>query len=248
MRTIPCLVALIWTLPAWAALPPSLYEGQTIVTGTTVTRPEGLARCLREVLVKVSGDPALESDPRVTKLTGEAGSMAEDFVYFDRMSDIPYHDEQGSRDRPFTLIAHFAPARIDAALASLGSAPWRADRPRLLFRVAVTDRKGASFPMTADRDDDERLREALLAAGAQYGMPVVLQPQAQLGAKPPPDVVLLSGTLRWSDQQAGWVGDWRLDWHGRAHRWGISGVSFDDAFRDAVRGGMGVLSGHAGGR
>jgi hypothetical protein len=42
------------------------------------------------------------------------------------------------------------------------------------------------------------------------------------------------------------VGAWHLTWRGRDHAWGISGVSFDAAFRDAMQGALAVLSGHAG--
>ncbi len=45
---------------------PSLYTAMAIVTGTDMrSRPAGFARCLREVLVKVSGNPALATWIRV---------------------------------------------------------------------------------------------------------------------------------------------------------------------------------------
>ncbi|MCW3474988.1 DUF2066 domain-containing protein [Limobrevibacterium gyesilva] len=238
---LPCLAA-----TAQAAGWQDLYQSSAIVTGTVATtRADGLAQCLRDVLVKVSGNPALLDDPRVDALGGTAAELVEDFAYLDRQSDMPRHDEQGSRDRPFTLIAHFAPTKIDAALAALGEQPWRADRPPLLVRITVRDRN-ATFPMTADADADERQRQALLASAERYGMRVVLLPKDRLavGAAPPGSVPL-DGTLTWSDAAFGWVGEWRLAWQGRDIAWGITGVSFDEAFRNAVRGAMGVLSGHA---
>jgi uncharacterized protein len=220
------------------------YGTETIVSGTvTETRADGLARCLRDVLVKVSGDPRLLDDPRIDALEGKPADLVEDFAYIDRMSDLPHHDEQGSRDRPFTLIVHFSPPKIDAVLARLGEGPWRGERPPLLIRVTVRDRTGASFAMTADADADERLREALLAAADRYGMRVVLPPAGQPASLPAG--VPLTGTLVWSDADFGWNGDWHISWDGNDYRWANRGVSFDGAFRNAVLGAMAVLAGHS---
>jgi hypothetical protein len=239
---LPHLVATVWLTMAGPVAAADLYQAQTIVSGTVLTtRAEGLAECLRSVLVKLSGNPALAGDPRLDALGTRADTLLDSLAYIDRMSDSPYHDEQGSRDRPFTLIARFNPARTDAALARLGEHPWRARRPTLAIDVMVQDHS-ASYSMTADGDNGERQREALLAAGQLYAMPIALP--ATTGIPRHPAGIALHGTLRWSDDAAGWVGDWHLDWRGRDHRWGISGVSYDDAFRNAVGGAMGVLSGH----
>lgn len=221
-----------------------LYEGRAIITGTDDRqRLEGFDHCLRDVLVKVSGNPALLGDARVVPFEVEAESVAEDFAYQDRMSDVPLHDEQGTRDRPYELSVRFAPEKIDAILAKLGEKPWLAVRPPLVLQIMIR-RDGSSFPLTADDFRDERLREAAIAAGDKYGMRVVLRPKAVLAAPPPvPGAVPLRGTLTWSPAEFGWVGAWRLRWGGRDHDWGISGVSFDEAFRDAVRGAMQLLAG-----
>ena len=54
----------------------------------------------------------------------------------------------------------------------------------------------------------------------------------------------LSGSLVWSDEALGWVAKWRFDFEGRTYRWEIRGVSFDAAFRNALRGAAQVLSGN----
>jgi hypothetical protein len=227
--------------PARAVDDRVLCEGSAFVTGTRdETRAEGLAHVLRDVLVKRSGDPALSHDARVDPLAANAGQMVEDYLYLDRLSDQPKHDEQGTRDRPFTLIARFAPAKIDAALASLGDMPWLAERPALLARVTITDSKGGTYPLSADGGNDERHRQALLAAAIRFGMHLVLEPVGQTTV-PAADTLLVTGTLRWSDADAGWVGAWRSG----KRAWGIKGVSFDDAYRDLVWGAMAIASGHA---
>ena len=96
-----------------------LYQATAIVTGfDTRSRPAGFAHCLREVLVKVSGEPRLHDDPRTADLAGHADALVASFSYVDQLAGIPYHDEQGTYDRPYNLTVHFDPARIDKALPS----------------------------------------------------------------------------------------------------------------------------------
>ena len=94
------------------------------------------------------------------------------------MTDIPHHDEQGTRDRPWDYIAHFDPAGVAAALARWVSGVWPGPRPRLLARIVVQEQDGHAYPLSNDADDGERQREALLAAAARFGMRVALPPRA----------------------------------------------------------------------
>jgi hypothetical protein len=239
---------------------PHLYESVAIVTGTDLrSRPSGFARCLTDVMVKVSGNPALASDPRVAAVAAHADTMVVDYDYWDRMSGIRHHDSQGADDRPYNLTARFDPAKVDAALAELGEKPWGADRPPLYAFVDVQARAG-SHTLTSDGEASYGQNDAMSAAGTRYGLPVRLPTQADLRSRSeedpprtaataafPQDAPLLIGTLAWSDAALGWVGSWHLVWQGHAHAWSIRGVNFDEAFRDGVRGAMGVLSGHDGG-
>jgi hypothetical protein len=227
---------------------PDLYSSRTIVTGSDLrSRPEGMAQCLRDVLVKVSGDLALRDDARIGALAARADAYVSDFAYEDRMWSVPMKDEQGSRDRPYDLTVHFVPARIDAALRSLGVPPWRAPRPPLLIDIVI-ERDGARFPLTADGAPDERAREAALDAAERYAMRLVLKPTngaAVSGKTEDESAVRLSGSLRWDHAAVGWVGEWGVDWGGAKRSWGIGGVSLDEAFRNAVGGAMQVVSGHS---
>ncbi len=235
------LLLLLLTAPARAT---GLYEAATITTGMDApARPAALAACLAQVLAKVSGNPALLDDQRVAALGPAAPGLLAGLAYLDRMSDEPKHDEQGTRDRPYDLIARFDPQGVDAALLGLGEAPWRTnrDRPSILVDVAITPRDGPIMPLRADTDPDERHRAALLAAADRFGIPVLLSP---VTGPPPLATTTLRGSMVWQDAAAGWVGAWSLLWQGREHSWRIAGVSFDEAYRNAVAGGAAVLSGH----
>jgi uncharacterized protein len=86
------------------------YEADAIVTGTDMRqRPWGMAQCLREVLVKASGDPRLKDDPRLLELTSHADRFVASFDYADLMAGIPKKDDQGSYDRPHKLTVRSTP-------------------------------------------------------------------------------------------------------------------------------------------
>jgi uncharacterized protein len=113
---------------------------------------------------------------------------------------------------------------------------------------------------------DPDMREALANAAQRYGLTVNLPSVAILqdnqinidtAESIPVDRLLkvaalsdselpLVGDLRWSDAALGWVAKWRLAVNGRRHRWSVSGVNCDEAFRNAFRGAARVPSGNGG--
>jgi uncharacterized protein len=240
-----------------AQAPRDLYQAVAIVTGTDMrSRPIGFAKCLRDVLVKVSGEPRLHDDPRVAPLAAHADQYVTSFSYVDRMAGRPVHDEQGTRDRPFNMTVKFAPGEIDRLLARLGERPWRGPRPVVVPVLAV--RLGtASYLLSAGAEDGVQQRDVLADVAGQFGMRVSFPSDARLaswgvraGAFPSPAVAsspeqaMVAGTLRFDESIPGWVGAWKMRWRGTDYAWGIRGVNYDDAFRDLMRGVVRIASGH----
>jgi hypothetical protein len=262
--SIACLAVLTFGDGAAAANVDDLYQARTIVTGQgEVSRRGGFADCLEQVLVKASGDPWLLDDPKVTVMAENAGTLVADFQYQDRMAGIPVHDEQGTHDRPYDLTVSFDPARIDAALRSLGHEPWGAPRPRVVVLVAV--RLGTTaYLLASDGERGRDQREAFADAAERFGIPIALPDQAALvkaglsyeslstidlrgldaAARTIGGDLALDGSMRWSEAALGWIADWHLGAQGKSYRWRIRGVSFDDAFRNAMAGAAQILSGH----
>ena len=235
-----------------------LYQADTIVTGTDMRqRPWGFAQCLREVLVKVSGDPRLRQDARVAALAADADRFVASFDYVDLMAHLRRNDDQGSYDRPHRLTVHFDPAKIDAALAALGDAPWRVARPVIVPILLVRGPKPPPYLLSAEAPAGREQRGSLVEAAHEFGMTVRLPSDAELAAWgvaadhfPPQEIVraapgeaLVLGTLTWSETLPGWIGKWRANWRGGARDWGISGVNYDAAFRDIVAGVVRLASG-----
>ncbi|MGA8401434.1 MAG: DUF2066 domain-containing protein [Stellaceae bacterium] len=241
---------------------PALYQAYEIVTGTDMRqRPWGFAQTLREVLVKVSGDPRLKTDPRTAPLAERAADFVACFRYADEMADVPLHDEQGTYDRPYKLTVTFAPAKIDALLATLDDHPWRGERPAVVPVLLVHGRKPPPYLLTADAPAGAEQRGAFATAAGQFGLKFRIPTNAQLAAwavtlnhfpsaLPPaavreaPKEAIVLGTLDWSETLPGWIGKWRMRWHNVDHEWAVRGVNYDAAFRDIVAGVELIASGN----
>jgi hypothetical protein len=254
--------------PAFAATPSrfdiALYQARTIVTGQRdETRIPGLERCLRDVLVRVSGDPRLADHPKLADLQKRAQEPVARIDWRDLYAKKKLKDEQGTRDRPYEMTVEYDLPKIDAMLAELGSRPWLGDRPRLVVFLAV-HHIGTSYMLDSTIDTGELQRESFQDAAYKYGLQVKIPgkdifdkakatldtlPELALSALDPfTDKSVgeqpLAGTLKWNKQLLGWEADWRLMAGHTQHRWGIKGVNFDAAFRDAIGGAAQILSGN----
>jgi uncharacterized protein len=258
-------IALLCTTSASAAADESdLYRTTVFVTGRgDAERMRGTGLAFQEVLVKVSGDPRLAHNRHVADIGKQAGALVASYDYRDRMQGLALHDEQGTRDRPYDLTVHFDPAKIDASLASLGSAPWTEPRPRLAMFLAIQDQQ-TRYVLAQDGARGLSQRQALAAVAAKRALPLELPKEAlldaehltydALAARTPPELApaakaaggdaALSGTLVWTESVLGWSARWHMAAQGKDYRWGVSGVSFDDAFRNAIDGALEILSGH----
>jgi hypothetical protein len=242
------------------ACPPDIgpmYRASAIVTGADMRqRPWGFAQTLREVLVKSSGDPRLEDDPRIGQLAAHADRFVACFNYVDIMAGLPLHDDQGTSDRPHELNVYFVPAKIDAALARLSDKLWHGERPVILPVLLVRGRKPPAYVLSAEIPAGEEQRGAFVAAAGRFGMKVRLPSDSELGhwgasvghfpgelpASSAGEAVVV-GTLDWCETLPGWIGRWRMRWRGALYAWGIGGVNYDAAFRNIVRGVVLVASG-----
>ncbi|PLP59681.1 DUF2066 domain-containing protein [Mesorhizobium loti] len=236
-----------------------LYRAQSVTNGFgDANRARALAPSLTEVLVKVSGDPRLTGDPRVGGMAARAADYVRDFSYRDLLNNRPPHDEQGTYDRPQYLTTDFVPDKIDALLASLGRKPWTT-RPEIIAFFDIEPMKGSVFTLAKDSEAPQAadMRTALEVAARQAGMPVALPGESDIE---PPEArksealattakvlggdMAVAGTLAWRAEALGWVGDWRLVANSKDYRWQVRGVSFDDAFRNAILGTAQILSGN----
>ena len=201
-----------------------MYQADAIVTGTVMRqRPWGFALTLREVLVKSSGDPRLNDDPRTAQLAVHADRFVACFDYVDMMAAVPLHDDQGTSDRPHKLTVYFIPAEIDALLAQFGDKPWRGERPIVVPVLLVHGRKPPPYVLSAEIPAGEEQRGSFATAAQQFGMDVRVPSDAELLAwgasvghfpgEPPPSSAgeaIVVGRLDWNETLPGWMGKWRM--------------------------------------
>jgi hypothetical protein len=246
---------------AEAPCPPGidpLYQADVIVTGTDMRqRPWGFAQTLRSVLVKSSGDPRLKDNPRTADLAAHADESILCFSYTDMMAGIPLKDDQGTYDRPHKLTVTFDPTKIDAILAQFGDKPWRGERPVIVPAILVRGPKPPPYLLSAETPRGVEQRGAFATWAGELDTKARIPSDAELigwgftadrlPADPPPSPdgeIIVAGTLGWSETLPGRVGKWHCRWHGADHSWGISGVSYDAAFRNMIGGVMQLASGN----
>jgi len=236
------------------------YQAFDIVAGYNLerTRRAGFAHCLPEVLVRVSGEPRLEHDPRVADLAAHADALVASYDYSDFLVRMgPVHDDQGTGDeRPYDLVVRFDHAKIDAVLRDLGTSPWQGPHPQVVPVLAVKGFTG-TYLLSAEVNAGAAQRGSLAAAATRYGLSLSMPSEAELAAwgvaadgfpspraEPQEERALVAGTLYFDEAKPGWVGSWQMRWRGADYAWGISGVNYDEAFRSLMRGVARVASGH----
>ncbi|MFI5012391.1 MAG: DUF2066 domain-containing protein [Hyphomicrobiales bacterium] len=236
-----------------------MYQATVIVTGTDMrSRPIGFSRALRQVLVKVSGEPRLQDDPRVAELAAHADALVASFGYVDQMAGIKVHDDQGTYDRSYDLTVRFDRERIDKALAALGERPWRGERAMVVPVLRVRGVVGPPYLFSAEAPAGADQRVSFFNSGIKYGIALRVPTDTELAAwgasldrvavpsaPPAADQVFVTGSLEFQESEPiGWVGSWRMRWHEADFAWRVSGVNFDEAINDLARGAMRVMSGH----
>lgn len=215
--------------PAAAPFPDQLVTATVRADAPGRSDPApALRRALGIVLAKLSGNPALEGDARVSAL--DLAPLVLDLSYEDVLIDKPLRDEQGTYDRPFLLSVRFAEAGLRDALAALGERPWPGPRPRVAPMLTLRFRDGQERALTADDPLVDRPRAALTAAGTRYALPIALPLRG--AASPPAGAVPVSGRLEWVEAEFGWRA--AFDMGGQV--WGVGGASLDEAFRALVGG------------
>jgi hypothetical protein len=235
----------------------AFYQATVIVTGTDMrSRPRGFAECLRDVLVKLSGEPRLRDDPRVAELAPHADTFVTSFNYVDPRAGQKVHDDQGTYDRSYNLTVRFDPVRIDKTLVDLGEEPWRGERP-VVVPILTVRGFASSYLLSAESPAGADQRAAFTGVAQDFGLTVRFPTDAEFAAwsvtpgqvpsppsASPPNEALVAGTLTFDRTLPGWVGSWQMRWRGVEYDWQVSGVNYDGAFRDIVRGVVRVASGH----
>jgi hypothetical protein len=190
MKIRACISALLAVLlPALARgqdVPEQLYKAEVIVTGKgELERGRGFREGLKEIFIKLTGDPAVASGDKLLPYLDEAGSFMRKYTYEDRMKHLPVRDEQGTRDRPHFLRMTADAEKTDAAIKSLGFEIWRGrpeigvyltvQDPRRTFTVGAETAKPPALPalpipIASERYDGYEQREVVKSIAIHRGL------------------------------------------------------------------------------
>jgi hypothetical protein len=244
------LAGLTGGMPGAAAQSDMLYRGEAIVTGQLMPeRLRGFGLGAEEVLIKLTGDPALAATPEGRSVIAKAPEMVAEHSYEDRMKDIPVHDEQGTRDRPYFLRMLFDPAKFDAALAGAGIEAWQGERQKVAIWLGIRDARG-TYIVTRTANQGFEQREVLKEASRRRAVPIVLpeegqtavayhdieqgeQGKLQEASEPSGTACILYGVLEF-DGQSHWNVGWHAFGNGIDAQWRMTGVTFDQALKGAI--------------
>jgi uncharacterized protein len=182
------------------AVPEALFKAEVIVTGREEPeRSRGFREGIEEIVLKLTGEYGLKNSDKLSPFLASAGSFIREFSYEDRMKNIPVHDEQGTRDRPFFLRMIADEPKLSAALAKEGLAIWTG-RPEVEILLTVQDARGrfliaSEDPTAADHDflgfriahmhfDGYEQREVLKSIATKRGLIIALPEAGDLPFRP----------------------------------------------------------------
>ena len=223
-----------------------LYSGEAPVADQSdEQRAAGMSAALSQVVVKLTGDPAVVSREAVAKALGEAGRYAQRYSY---RQDVVA--EGGQPQVKLTLVAQFDRAAIDRLLRDFGLKAWSAARPPVLVFLAVDDGNGLRLVT----DPADAAAQPLLQAAQQRGLNLALPnladaDAAALGAQAAwsgdlaalapqaaraQTALLLVGQLRRLGEQ--WSAHWTLSDGSAPQSWDGSDASLDALLAQAAAG------------
>lgn len=201
-----------------------VYEARvTVPDRSTEARTAAVRTALSEVLVRLSGDPAVVSNPAGKALLADPSRHLQQYQY-----------EGDAATGGMFLRAGFAAAPLDAALREQGLALWGRERTPVLTWVAVDD--GQRRYLLGAEDDDPlvaQLRAAARRQNLELVLPLLdLEDQSKVtftrvqegdldalmaaSARYQPQAVLV-GSLQ--SAASGWSGRWGLRHAGSDSQW-----------------------------
>lgn len=223
------LVLCLWMggIQGVPAVSAPLYEAEVPVADQSAgTRGAALRSAMTEVLVRVSGDRAVERQPGVATLLAEPGPYVQQFGY---------RPAPAAGELPWRLWVRFDGAGLERAMRDRGLPYWGRERPETLVWVAVE--QDGRRQLLGEPDASE-VKDRLQAAARRRGLPLIfplmdledrtrvnfsdvwggfLEPVLAASARYRPQALLV-GRLHQSDTGA-WQASWTLRVQESEQRW-----------------------------
>jgi hypothetical protein len=240
-----CLLAALWLASvSQAETVRNLYQAESPVMGQSgEVRAAGIQNAFAQVLVKVSGDRGLLSNPEIGQLLKRASSYVQQYRY--RMLETQVSDKA---DR--LLWVSFDERGVNRLLRQSGIPVWGVTRPTVL--IWLGEERGASRSLVSF-ERQGGLKSVVKRAAGDRGLPLVLPlmdvqdrnalPVSDLwggfesdirraSGRYLPDVILVG---RLSDQGGEWRGEWSLYLPDKVNRWQTRAASKQALAREGLQ-------------
>lgn len=255
-----CLVfGVLISVAAPAAVIKNLYEAEVPVDGqSSQERADAVRTALNQVLIKVTGNREISSEPKVGDLLDNAGRYVQQYRYR-QLHGNPVAGIPESTVRE-VLWVHFDPAAITRYLSSMQIPVWGKTRSAALLWLAV-DQGDQRYIVAGDRAGD--LQQVILQEAARRGMRVFLplfdlEDQLNIGfadvwgdfeqsidkasQRYQADVVLVGRVYQ--PQPGKWQGRWTLyEGHNTRSKWDVEGADINDVVSQGIDGLAETLAG-----
>ncbi len=170
--SLVCLVlATLWCGAAPGAVMHKLYEAEVPVDDQgEQQRAQAVHTAMNQVLIKVTGDSEITTNPKVDDLLGHAQKYVQRFSYR-TVAGTPSGEDPQSAIPQQMLLVHFDPVAIMHFLREAGIPVWGQTRPTVLVWLAV-EQDGERYMVAGDREQD--LQHQILQEAARRGVRVFL--------------------------------------------------------------------------
>ena len=232
----------IWTTlmlgtPAFAVKMTGLYQAEIPVpTQTEDARGEAMRAGLLQVLVKVSGNPDIASNPVIKDSLNRAEYYVQEFSY----------SAPTTNSIMYTINIRYDADDINKLLRKAGSAVWGQKRPLILVWVAVKNNQNTTEIVS--NDSQANIHSSFKAQGKKLGLPVIFPVMdiADMNLVTPDDImemnlsVLKEAGKRYASdailvgdmeqEQDRWQSQWHLVMNGNQWDWTIVDKSPESIF------------------
>ena len=245
-----CLAfAALVSMPASAAVIQNLYEAEVPVAGQSPQeRADAVRTALNQVLIKVTGNREISTDPKVGDLLDNAERYMQQYryrqVHADPVAGIP-----GSTVSQ-ALWVHFDPTAVTRYLSGKQIPVWGKTRSAALLWLAV-DQGDQRYIVAGDKADD--LQQVILQQAARRGVRVFLplfdledqlnlsfadvwgnfeQSIDKASQRYQADVVLVGRVYQ--PQPGTWQGRWTLYEGHNSRNWDVDGADINDVVGQGI--------------
>lgn len=142
----------------------SIYQASVPVDSRSSSAfDKGVQQALQQVLIKVSGDTAVNENQTIQQAFPQAKKFIEKYAY----------ENSTGTDKKYNLMVSFAPQQVNQLLRNTNLPIWKSDRPLTVAWIVIEQEDKNRELLTSD-DENNELIEAIQSTAQQRAIPIML--------------------------------------------------------------------------